>query len=181
MVDFQTRTETIQRLRRQPCHPDGAFKPAHGPVILRFYGPAHGSESLQGSDLLSLQGPLLAWRCRRSMCRIERTALTPSTPFEAVWGFDKAQNGPFSAARASHFHRSRRQNLVYATWMKHWLPDAGMSYRRHGDGPPSRPRLDGRIRMDRVSSLRSASLHVQPPEGYIVPPTIEVVVLITNT
>ncbi len=127
-VDFETRQETIKvgggdlveltvRLTR------------HGPVVSDTYGSlkdqidtkkdpeATPFKDKAGIDLPENYAIALSW-----------TALSPSTPFEAIWGFNKAQNWDEFRAAARNFHVPA-QNLLYAD------TQGNIGYQTPGDIP----------------------------------------------
>ncbi len=135
-VDFETREETINIVGGEPTTITVRLT-RHGPVISDTYGPlkdkgTEGDTEFEafkdraGIDLPEQYVIALAW-----------TALTPSTPFEAIWGFDKAQNWDEFRTAASNFHVPA-QNLLYAD------VEGNIGYQMPGD-VPIRKNGDGRL------------------------------------
>ncbi|MFZ5855536.1 MAG: penicillin acylase family protein [Chloroflexota bacterium] len=135
-VDFETRTETILVGGGDPVEMTVRIS-RHGPIISETYGPlkdeidpdtpedkAFKDES--GVELPEHYAIALAW-----------TALTPSTPFEAIWGFNNAQNWEEFRAAARGFHVPA-QNLLYAD------ADGNIGYQTPGD-IPIRKKGDGTL------------------------------------
>jgi penicillin amidase len=112
-VDFETREETLQVAGGEP-YTLTVRSTRHGPVINDVYGPLMDEVDLESDpeaqpfkDKSGLALPeayvvSLAW-----------TALQPSSPFEAIWGFNTAQNFDEFRTAAQHFHVPA-QNLLYA-------------------------------------------------------------------
>jgi penicillin G amidase len=135
-VDFDVRTETIEIGGGAPV--DITIRSSrHGPVISESYGTLKDQVDLKedpealpfrekaGIELPESYAVALAW-----------TALTPSTPFEAIWGFNKAKNWIEFREAASKFHVPA-QNLLYAD------TDGNIAYQMPGD-IPIRANGDGR-------------------------------------
>jgi penicillin amidase len=136
-VDFETRTETIQVAGSGPVELT-VRSTRHGPVLTDTYGPLKDEVDLKedpeaqpfkdkaGVELPENYVISLAW-----------TALRSSTPFEAIWGFNLAQNWDDFREAAQHFHVPA-QNLLYAD------VDGNIGYQMPGD-IPIRAAGDGRL------------------------------------
>ena len=135
-VDFETRQETIQVGGGDPVEITVRIS-RHGPIISETYGSlkdkvdaedpeAKAFKDQSGVELPEHYAIALAW-----------TALTPSTPFEAIWGFDQAQNWEEFRAAARDFHVPA-QNLLYAD------VDGNIGYQTPGD-IPIRKKGDGTL------------------------------------
>jgi len=125
-VDFETRTEIIQT-GGDPLELTVRIS-RHGPIISETYGSLKDQvdpedpEALPFKDQSGVALPdpyaiALAW-----------TALTPSTPFEAIWGFNKARNWEEFRAAGQKFHVPA-QNLLYAD------TEGNIGYQMPGDIP----------------------------------------------
>ena len=135
-VDFETRTEIIQT-GGEPVEMTVRIS-RHGPVISETYGSLKDEVDLKedpeaqpfkeksGIELPENYVIALAW-----------TALTPSSPFEAIWGFNKAQNWEDFRAAGRNFHVPA-QNLLYAD------VDGNIGYQTPGD-IPIRKKGDGTL------------------------------------
>jgi penicillin amidase len=100
-VDMDVRSETILVGGGEPV--DLTVRSTrHGPVISETYGKLEAFGEKAGVEVPQNYAVALRW-----------TALDPSLVFEAIWGFDKAQNWDEFRAAASQF-ASPAQNLVYA-------------------------------------------------------------------
>ena len=136
-MDFETRQETIQVAGGEPVTLTVRIS-RHGPVVSDTYGTLLDEVDLEqnpdavpfkersGVDLPESYVIALAW-----------TALTPSTPFEAIWGFNTAENWDDFRAAASKFHVPA-QNLLYADTA------GNIGYQMPGD-IPIRASGDGRL------------------------------------
>jgi penicillin amidase len=136
-VDFETRTETIQVAGSDPVELN-VRSTRHGPVLTDTYGPLKDEVDLKedpeaqpfkdkaGVPLPKNYAISLAW-----------TALDPSTPFEAIWGFNLAQNWEEFREAARNFHVPA-QNLLYADVY------GNIGYQMPGD-IPIRANGDGRL------------------------------------
>jgi penicillin amidase len=168
-VDFEVRSETINVGGGDPVEIT-VRSTRHGPVISESYGSLKDQVDLKedpealpfrekaGINLPEEYAVSLAW-----------TALTPSTPFEAIWGFDKAQNwGEFREA-ASKFHVPA-QNLLYAD------TEGNIAYQMPGD-IPIRANGDGRYPVPGWTDdyewtgyipFEEQPYALNPPSGFIV-------------
>jgi penicillin amidase len=136
-VDFEIRTENIQVAGNEPVELNVRLT-RHGPVLTDNYGPLKDEVDLETNpdeqpfkDKAGVELPenyviSLAW-----------TALRPSNPFVAVWGFNLAQNWDDFRQAARNFHVPA-QNLLYAD------VDGNIGYQMPGD-IPMRANGDGRV------------------------------------
>ncbi len=135
-VDFQTRTETIKVSGGAPVTLT-VRSTRHGPVISQTYGPLMDQGSPNDPKFVPFKDSVGIPLPDQYVIALKWTALTPSTPFKAVWGFDKAQNWEEFRNAASQFHVPA-QNLVYAD------VDGNIGYQMPGD-VPIRANGDGRL------------------------------------
>jgi penicillin amidase len=135
-VNFETRTETIKVGGGEPVEITVRIS-RHGPVVSDTYGPLKDEvdpddpEAMPFKEETGIELPgnyviALAW-----------TALQPSTPFEAIWGFNKAQNWEQFRESARMFHVPA-QNLLYADTA------GNIGYQMPGD-IPVRSKGNGRL------------------------------------
>ncbi len=168
-VDFETREETIAVAGGEPVTIT-VLSSRHGPIISDVYGPlkdevdtkenpdAQPFRDQAGIDLPEHYAIALSW-----------TALRPSTPFEAIWGFNMAQNWEAFRQAASSFHVPA-QNLVYAD------VDGNIGYqmpglvpiRKAGDGRLPVPGWTGEYDWAGYIPFEDLPSAFNPPEGYIV-------------
>jgi len=133
--NFETRQETIKVGGGDPVEITVRIT-RHGPVVSDTYGslkdqvdPKKDPEATPFKDKAGIDLPenyaiALSW-----------TALSPSTPFEAIWGFNKAQNWDEFRAAARNFHVPA-QNLLYADTQGNigYQTPGDIPIRKHGDG-----------------------------------------------
>ena len=168
-VDFETRTETIKVAGGNPVEMTVRIT-RHGPVISDNYGalkdkidPEKNPEATPFKDKSGVELPgnyviALAW-----------TALTPNSPFEAIWGFDKAQNWEEFRA-AARMWTVPAQNLVYAD------VDGNIGYqtpgtipiRKNGDGTLPVPGWSGEYDWSGNIPFDELPYSYNPQSGFIV-------------
>jgi penicillin G amidase len=167
-VDFVTRTESIPVVGGEAVSLT-VRSTRHGPVISDTYAPLMDTgdpkdkefeafKDRAGVNLPAQYAIALAW-----------TALTPSTPFEAIWGFDKAQNWEEFREAARGFHVPA-QNLLYAD------VEGNIGYQMPGD-VPIRSKGDGTLPVPGWTDeymwtgfipFEEQPYAFNPAEGYIV-------------
>ena len=167
-VDFETRTETILVGGGDPVEMTVRIS-RHGPIISETYGPlknvldpdnpedkAFKDES--GVKLPEHYAIALAW-----------TALTPSTPFEAIWGFNNAQNWEEFRAAARGFHVPA-QNLLYADTEGNigYQTPGDIPIRKKGDGTLPVPGWTGEYDWAGYIPFDELPYVFNPQSGYIV-------------
>ncbi len=167
-VDFENRNETIKvaggdevNITVRASH--------HGPVLTEVYGPLKDQIDLEedpeaqpfkdkaGVDLPENYVISLAW-----------TALIPSTPFEAIWGFNKAQNWEEFRAAGSNFHVPA-QNLLYADIegnIGYQMP-GDIPIRAKGDGTLPVPGWTGDYEWTGFIPFEELPFVLNPASGYI--------------
>ncbi|MFN8435457.1 MAG: penicillin acylase family protein [Anaerolineales bacterium] len=168
-VDFETYEETINVVGGEPVTIT-VKKTRHGPVISDTYGPTKNvgdpedtsfipfKDRVGGVELPEQYVIALAW-----------TALTPSTPFEAIWGFDKAQNWEDFREAASDFHVPA-QNLLYADVegnIGYQMP-GDIPIRKNGDGTLPVPGWTDEYEWEGFIPFEELPYALNPEEGYIV-------------
>ena len=135
-VDFETRKETIQVVGKDPVEITVRLT-RHGPVIsdafytLKEQGDPKDKEFIPFSQRSGVELP------EKFVISLAWTALKPSSPFEAIWGFDRASNWEDFRKAAANFHVPP-QNLLYAD------VDGNIGYQMPGD-IPIRASGDGRL------------------------------------
>ena len=155
-VDMSVHTETIQVSGGDPVTLT-VRATRHGPVVSDVYLPDKFTEQA-GISLPENYVVTLRW-----------TALEPAHIFEAVWGFDKAQNWDDFRAAARNF-TVPAQNLVYAD------VDGNIGYQMPGN-VPIRASGDGRLPVPGWTDQHDWTGYIpfdqlpsvyNPPAGYIV-------------
>jgi penicillin amidase len=135
-VDFETRQETINIVGGDPV--DVTVKlTRHGPVISNAYGPLKNQGDPKDKEFIPFKEKAGIELPTNYVIALRWTALSPSTPFRAIWGFDKAQNWQEFRDAASNFHVPA-QNLLYAD------VDGNIGYQMPGD-IPVRAKGDGTL------------------------------------
>ncbi|MBI5353712.1 MAG: penicillin acylase family protein [Chloroflexi bacterium] len=163
-VDFEIRKETINVGGGDPVELNVRIT-RHGPVISDTYGSlkdnvtptAQAFKDKVGVDLPENYVIALQW-----------TALTPSTPFEAIWGFNKATNWEEFRIAARNFHVPA-QNLLYAD------VDGNIGYqtpgdiplRKNGDGTLPVPGWTGEYDWNGYIPFEELPYTFNPQSGYI--------------
>ena len=126
-VDFETRTETIQVVGGEPVEITVRFT-RHGPVISESYVPLKNENINDDPEFVPFKERAGIELPEQYVIALQWTALAPSTPFQAIWGFNKAQNWEDFREAARHFHVPA-QNLLYAD------VDGNIGYQMPGDIP----------------------------------------------
>lgn len=166
-VDFETRQEIIQT-GGEPVEMTVRIS-RHGPIISETYGPlkdevdpkdpeAQPFVQRSGVELPEHYAIALAW-----------TALSPSSPFEAIWGFNKAQNWEEFRAAARNFHVPA-QNLLYADTagnIGYQMP-GDIPIRAKGDGTLPVPGWTDEYAWTGFISFDELPYALNPQSGYIV-------------
>ena len=167
-VDFETRTESIAVAGGDPVELT-VRTTRHGPVVSDTYealmdqGESNDKEFTPFREKAGIELP------ENYVIALRWTALTPSTPFEAVWGLDKAGNWEEFRAAAAKFHVPS-QNLIYAD------VDGNIGYQMPGD-VPIRAAGDGRVPVPGWTDeyewngfipFEELPYTFNPKEGYIV-------------
>jgi penicillin amidase len=167
-VDFETRQETIDIVGGEPVELTVRLT-RHGPVISDAYGPLKDQGDPKNKEFVPFKERAGIDLPQQYVVALAWTALTPSTPFEAIWGFDKAQNWDEFRAAASNFHVPA-QNLIYAD------VDGNIGYQMPGD-VPIRANGDGRFPVPGWTDeyewtgyipFEEQPYTLNPAEGYIV-------------
>jgi penicillin amidase len=136
-VDFETRTETIRVAGADPVEIT-VRSTRHGPVLTETYGPLKDEIDLEADpEALAFKDKSGVSLPENYVISLAWTALAPSTPFEAIWGFNLARNWEEFREAARHFHVPA-QNLLYAD------VDGNIGYQMPGD-IPLRNQGDGRL------------------------------------
>ncbi|GAB4462883.1 MAG: penicillin acylase family protein [Anaerolineales bacterium] len=167
-VDFETRKEVINVAGGEPVEITVRIS-RHGPIISDTYGPlkdevdpkdkeAQPFKDKSGVELPEHYAIALAW-----------TALTPNSPFEAIWGFNRAQNWEEFRA-AARMWSVPAQNLLYAD------VDGNIGYqtpgvipiRKNGDGTLPVPGWNSEYEWTGFIPFDELPYAFNPQSGYIV-------------
>ena len=167
-VDFDTRVETIQVAKGDPITVY-VRSTRHGPVISDSFGPLKDEGDPNDKEFIPFREKSGVELPENYVIALKWTALSPSTPFEAIWGFDQAQNWEDFRAAAQKFHVPG-QNLVYADI------EGNIGYQMPGD-IPIRANGDGRLPVPGWTDdyewtgfipFEEQPYLFNPPEGYII-------------
>jgi penicillin amidase len=164
-VDFQTRKETIKVGGGDPVGIT-VRSTRHGPVISDTYGPISDNVTPTALPFKDRAGIALP---PNYVIALSWTALTPNSPFEAVWGFDQAQNWEQFRA-AARMWTVPAQNLIYAD------VDGNIGYqtpgtipiRKKGDGTLPAPGWTGEYDWTGFIPFDDLPYAYNPASGYIV-------------
>ena len=135
-VDFETRNESIGVAGGESVEIT-VRSTRHGPVISDTYGPIKDQDDGSDPEFEAFKDRAGVPLPPQYVVSLAWTALTPSTPFEAIWGFDQARNWEDFRNAARNFHVPA-QNLLYAD------VDGNIGYQTPGD-IPIRSKGDGTI------------------------------------
>jgi penicillin G amidase len=135
-VDFETRDEVIKMANGDTLEIT-VRSTRHGPVISDTFGPLKDEGDPEDKEFVPFKERNGLEVPEQYAIALSWTALTPSTPFEAIWGFDQAQNWDEFREAASNFHVPA-QNLLYAD------VDGNIAYQMPGD-IPIRSKGDGTV------------------------------------
>ena len=167
-VDFETRIETINVVGGDPVEVTVRLT-RHGPVISESYGPLKDENTNDDPEFVPFKDQAGISLPEQYVIALKWTALTPSSPFKAIWGFDRAQNWEDFREAAKNFHVPA-QNLLYAD------VDGNIGYQMPGD-IPVRANGDGTLPVAGWTDEYEWTGYIpfedlpytfNPPEGYIV-------------
>lgn len=168
-VDFEIREEVIEIAGGEPFTLT-VRSTRHGPVLTDSYGPLKDEVDLErdpeaqafkdkaGVNLPENYVISLAW-----------TALSESTPYEAIWGFNTAENWEDFREAASHFHVPA-QNLIYADVhgnIGYQMP-GDIPIRKNGNGRLPVPGWTDEYEWTGYIPFEELPYTLNPSSGYIV-------------
>ncbi|WKZ49202.1 MAG: penicillin acylase family protein [Anaerolineales bacterium] len=166
-VDFETRKETINVAGGDPIELTVRLT-RHGPVISDDFGPLKNVGDPEDKEFVPFKDRSGIELPEQYVIALKWTALSPSTPFKAIWGFNTAKNWDEFRAAAQEFHVPP-QNLLYAD------VEGNIAYQMPGD-IPIRAKGDGTIPVPGWTDeyewtgyipFEELPYTVNPPEGYI--------------
>ncbi|RPJ28756.1 MAG: penicillin acylase family protein [Chloroflexi bacterium] len=167
-VNFETRTETIQVVGGDPVDVTVRMT-RHGPVISESYGPLKNENTDDDPEFLPFKERAGIALPEQYVIALKWTALAPSTPFQAIWGLDRAQNWEDFRAAARNFHVPA-QNLLYADVdgnIGYQMP-GDIPMRANGDGTVPVPGWTDEYEWTGFIPFEELPYTLNPPEGYIV-------------
>lgn len=167
-VNFETRTETIQVVGGKAVEVT-VRSTRHGPVISGSYGPLQDENPNRDPKFVPFKERAGLEFPGQYVIALRWTALAPSTPFRAIWGFNQARDWEDFRAAARNFHVPA-QNLLYAD------VDGNIGYqvpgdipiRLHGDGTLPVPGWTDEYEWSGFIPFEDLPYTFNPPEGYIV-------------
>ncbi len=167
-VDFEIREESIEVVGGEAIS-HTVRSTRHGPVISYDYGPLKDSGDPEDTEFEAFKDRSGVELPENYVISLAWTALTPSTPFEAIWGFDKAQNWEEFRIAASNFHVPA-QNLLYADVegnIGYQMP-GDVPIRSKGDGTLPVPGWTDEYEWTGFIPFEELPYTFNPTEGYIV-------------
>lgn len=167
-VDFETRKEVINVAGKDPVEITVRIS-RHGPIVSDTYGALKDVGDPKDKEFVPFKDRAGVELPQQYAIALQWTALTPSTPFKAIWGFDRAKNWTDFRAAAAEFHVPA-QNLIYAD------TDGNIGYQTPGD-IPIRAKGDGTLPVPGWTDEYKWTGYIpfdqlpytfNPAEGYIV-------------
>jgi len=166
-VDFETREETIPVVGGEAVTLT-VRSTRHGPVISETYGPLKDQGDPKDTEFEAFKDRAGVELPEQYVIALAWTALTPSTPFEAIWGFDQAQNWDEFREASSNFHVPA-QNLLYADVngnIGYQMPGM-IPIRAKGDGTVPVPGWTDEYEWTGMIPFEELPYSFNPSEGYI--------------
>jgi penicillin amidase len=167
-VDFETHTEMIQVVGGESVEVT-VRSTRHGPVISESYGPLKNENIDNDPEFVPFKDRTGVELPEQYVIALKWTALAPSTPFQAIWGFNKAQSWEDFRAAAREFHVPA-QNLLYADVdgnIGYQMP-GDIPIRANGDGALPVPGWTDEYEWTGFIPFEELPYTFNPPEGYIV-------------
>jgi penicillin amidase len=135
-VDFETRKEVINVGGGEPVEITVRIS-RHGPIISDTYGDVKDAVDPNDPEAVPFKDKSGVELPEHYVIAMSWTALTPDSPFEAIWGFNRAQNWSQFREAARHWSVPA-QNIVYADM------DGNIAYQTPGN-IPIRKKGDGSL------------------------------------
>lgn len=167
-VNFESYEETIYPAGSEPVTIT-VRKTRHGPVISDSYYPIQNESTQDDEGFVPFKDRAGIDLPDNYVISLKWTALTPSTPFEAIWGFDRAENWEEFREAARDFHVPA-QNLLYADIegnIAYQMP-GDIPIRKNGDGTLPVPGWTDEYEWMGFIPFEELPYTVNPAEGYIV-------------
>jgi len=168
-VDFETRTETITVVGGDPVELTVRLT-RHGPVISDAYGPLKNEGDPRDEEFVPFKDRAGIDLPQNYVIALSWTALTPSDPFDAIWGFNAAQNWEQFREAARDLHVPG-QNLAYADVDGNigYQTSGDIPIRRKGDGVLPIPGWTDEYDWTGLVPFEEMPYTLNPVEGYIAP------------
>jgi penicillin amidase len=167
-VDFESYTETVNVVGGDPVEIT-VRSTRHGPVISEAYGPLQNEGNPDDETFVPFKDRAGVDLPANYVIALQWTALTPSTPFEAIWGFNRAKNFDEFRKAASGFHVPA-QNLIYADTagnIGYQMP-GDIPIRANGDGTIPVPGWTDEYEWTGFIPFEEQPWTLNPVEDYIV-------------
>jgi penicillin amidase len=141
----------------------------HGPVISETYGPLKDQGDPKGKEFEAFKDRAGVDLPENYVIALAWTALAPSTPFEAIWGFNLAKDWEDFREAARDFHVPA-QNLLYADVQGNigYQMPGDIPIRAKGDGTIPVPGWTGEYDWTGYIPFDEIPYTFNPDEGYIV-------------
>jgi penicillin amidase len=166
-MDFETRTETVNVVGGEPVEIT-VRSTRHGPVISGSYGPLKDENTSDDPEFVPFRDRAGLELPEQYVIALKWTALEPSTPFQAIWGFNQAQNWQEFREAARSFHVPA-QNLLYADVegnIGYQMP-GNIPVRANGDGTLPVPGWTDQYEWTGYIPFEDLPSTFNPTEGYI--------------
>jgi len=166
-VDFETRKEIINVTGGDPVEIIVRLT-RHGPVISEDYGPLKNVGDPEDEEFVPFKDRAGIELPEEYVIALKWTALSPSTPFQAIWGFNTAKNWDEFREAAREFHVPA-QNLLYADIegnIGYQMP-GDIPIRANGDGTVPVPGWTDEYEWTGYIPFEELPYAFNPSEGYI--------------
>lgn len=167
-ADFEIIEETINVVGGKPVNITIRVS-RHGPVISETYGPLKDKVDPKDPKATPFKDEAGIELPENYVIALSWTALTPNTPFEAIWGFDRAQNWD-EFRTAARMWSVPAQNLLYADVdgnIGYQTPGA-IPIRKNGDGTLPVPGWSGEYDWTGTIPFDELPHAFNPQSGFIV-------------
>ena len=174
-VDFETRKETINVTGGDPVELTVHIT-RHGPVISEVYGPLKNEGDPRDKEFVPFKDRAGIDLPQNYVIALSWTALSPSDPFDAIWGFNKAENWEQFREAARNLHVPG-QNLAYADVDGNigYQTSGDIPIRKQGDGALPVPGWTGEYDWTGFIPFEEMPYTFNPVEGYIAPANNKIV------
>ena len=166
-VDFETRHETIQVTGSDPVEIT-VRSTRHGPVISETYGPLKDQGDPRDKEFVPFKDRAGVDLPEQYVIALNWAALQTGNPFEAIFGFNNAQNWDEFRAAASLFH-TPGHNLLYADVDGNiaYQTSGDLPIRKNGDGTLPVPGWNSEYEWTGFIPFNELPYTINPAEGYI--------------
>ena len=167
-VDFETSKEIIKVIGGDPVELT-VRSTRHGPVISDVFGPLKDQGDPRDKEFVPFKERAGVKLPEHYVITLGWAALRTGDPFEAVWGFNKAQNWEQFREAARLFH-TPGQNLLYADTQGNigYQTSGDVPIRKKGDGTLPVPGWTGEYDWTGYIPFDELPYTLNPTEGYIV-------------